>query len=489
MSDEAVARVKTGVPGLDCLLGGGLPRNHLYLLNGPSGAGKTTLSLQFLMQGAREGETSLYIGTSETEAEIQLVAKAHGWDLSGVELRYQSGPGSHVAGVEQTMIHPAEVELPRTMEQLRTIVKELRPKRLVIDSLSEIRLLSREENWFREQIKLLQTHFAANGCTVFVTDLFFDEQSPLRSGVHGIIELDQHPSIYGPDRRRLRVVKVRGVSHSTGYHDMVIETGGLKIFPHLVAADHRRELQNGVISSGLPELDSLLGGGIDVGTAALFLGPTGSGKSTLTTQFVVAAARRGEQSAMYIFDERLQTLFRRAAGLGLELEEHVKSGLVTVRQVDPVELTPGQFSQAVVDSVDSGAKLVVLDSLNGYSYAMPEERLLGLHLHELLSYLGQQGVTSLQVMTQHGLITPKSTAFDVSYVADTVVVLRPFEYAGAVRKAIAVHKRRGGSHERTVRELDLSRGRVTVGKVLTDFSGVIMGQLEYLGGALEPPQG
>src|SRR5690606_12984041 len=296
------------------------------------------------------------------------------------------------------------------------------------------------------------------------TDLFFDAQSPLRSGVHGIIELEQRGSVYGPDRRRVRIVKVRGIAHCTGYHDVVIQTGGLKVFPRLVAADYRRDLQQGLMSSGIRELDSLLGGGLDIGTAALFMGPTGSGKSTLATQFAVAAARRGAKGAMYIFDERLQTLFRRAAGLGLELEKHVKSGMVNVRQVDPVELTPGQFSQAVVDSVEAGVKLVVLDSLDGYAYAMPEERLLGLHLHELLSYLSQQGVTSLQVMAQHGGREPRGTAFDVSYIADNVIVLRPFEYAGAVRKAIAVHKRRGGSHETTIRELDFSQGRVLVGK-------------------------
>ena len=488
MTDETAVHVKTGVPGLDHVLRGGLPRNHLYLVNGPSGAGKTTLSLQFLMQGVREGETSLYIGTSETEAEIRLIAKSHGWDLSGVELRHHSGPRPHVTGAEQTMLHPVEVELPRTMEQLISLVRELRPQRLVIDSLSEIRLLSREDNWFREQIKLLQRHFAGEGCTVLVTDIFFDEQSPLRSGVHGIIELEQRASVYGPDRRRVRVVKVRGISHATGYHDVVIETGGLKIFPRLVAAEHRQNMQPGVLSSGVPELDSLLGGGIDVGTATLLVGPTGSGKSTLATHFVVAAARRGERSAMYIFDERLQTLLQRAAGLGLELEEHVQSGMISVRQVDPVELTPGQFSQAVVDAVEAGVKLVVLDSLNGYSYAMPEERLLGLHLHELLSYLSQQGITSLQLMAQHGVLAPQAAAFDVSYIADNVVVLRPFEYAGEVRKAIAVHKRRGGVHERTIREFDLSQGRVALGKVLTEFSGITVGRLQYLGTSLEQPE-
>ncbi len=486
MTDQISTRAKTGVPGLDQVLRGGLPENHLYLVNGPSGAGKTTLVLQFLMQGAAEGARSLYVGTSETQQEIQLVSRSHGWDLSGVELRHHAGAGASTRVAEQTMLHPAEVELPRAMEQLVAMVAEIRPRRLVIDSLSEIRILSREDNWFREQIMILQ-RIAAEGCTVLVTDIFFDQHSPLRSGVHGILELDQRVSQYGPDRRRIRIVKMRGIRHGTGFHDFIIEKGGLKVFPRLVAAEQRRSKQPQLISSGLAELDSLLGGGVDAGTATLLLGPTGTGKSTLATQFVVAAARRGEKSAMYVFDERLQTLFKRAAGVGLELEEHVKSGLVSVRQVDPVELTPGQFSQAVVDSAESGAQMIVIDSLNGYSYAMPEEGLLGLHLHELSSYLSERGVTSLQVMTQHGLLAPQATGFDVSYIADTVIVLRPFEHAGAVRRAISVHKRRGGSHERTIREFDMREGQVVVGMPLTEFSGVLSNQLSYLGGSHTRP--
>ena len=270
---------------------------------------------------------------------------------------------------------------------------------------------------------------------------------------------------------------------------MSIETGGMKVFPLLVAAEHRQRHQRGVMSSGLASLDSLLGGGIDRGAATLFLGPTGTGKLTLVTHCVVAAARRGEKSAMYIFDERVQTLIQRAAGLGLELEEHVKAGLVTIRQIDPVELTPGQFTHSVIDAVNSGATLVVLDSLNGYAYAMPDERLLSLHLHELLSYLSQMGVTSLQVMTQHGILGQFHSDFDVSYVADTVVLVRPFEFRGTVRRALSVHKRRQGPHEKTVREFDIRDGQVIVGPPLMEFSGVLTGTLQYQGEVLPRPQG
>jgi circadian clock protein KaiC len=439
------------------------------------------------MEGAHRGETTLYIGSSETEAEIQDIARSHGWDISGIELRQLSSVDEEVQGPEQTILHPVEVELPRTMERLMAIVDEVKPERLVIDSLTELRLLAREENWFRDQIKTLQQHLADRRCTALLTDLRMDEQPVVRSVVHGVIELEQATTVYGPDRRRLRIAKMRGMSYLTGYHDLTIEAGGMRIFPRLVAAEHRERRESQTISSGLPELDTLLGGGLERSTSTLFMGPTGTGKSTLVTHYVVAAARRGEKSAMYIFDERIHTLLQRAAGLGLELEEHVRAGLVTLRQVDPAELTPGQFSQAVADAIDDGASIVSIDSLNGYAYAMPEERLLGLHLHELLSYLNQRGVATLGVLTQHGLHRSAET-LDVSYIADTTILLRPFEFRGEVRKAISVQKHRSGPHERTIREFDLSGGRITIGQPLEEFSGVISGNLQYLGGMLERPK-
>ena len=487
MADENDPRVPTGIAGLDDLLRGGLPQGHLYLLTGPSGAGKTTMALQFLLEGARRGERVLYLGTAETEEEIDAVARSHGWDMAGLTIRHYGGPAEPLHGPEQTMFHPAEVELPRTMEKLMALVKEVRPQRLVIDSLSEIRLLAREDDWFREQIKILQRDVAKLDCTVVVTDLFVQDQPVLRSGVHGVIELNQLTAVYGPDRRQLRVVKVRGSGHATGYHDFAIEKGGVKVFPRLVAAEHGHQHTYDSISSGLPELDAMLGGGIDRGTATLFLGPTGTGKSTLVTHYIVAAARRGEKSTMYLFDERRQTLLTRSRDLKLELEEHIEAGLVEVRQVNPVELTPGQFSQAVVDAVEGGSQIIAVDSLNGYAYAMPEERLLGLYLHELLSYLNQKGVTSLLVMAQHGMLAPTPMEFDISYIADTVILLRPFEYAGKVRKALSVHKRRSGDHEKSIREFHLSGDGIVVGPPLEQFSGVIAGNLQFLGNDLTRP--
>lgn len=473
MTEDTTVRAKTGVPGLDRVLRGGLPRHNLYLVCGPSGAGKTTLALQYLMEGARSGERSLYIGTSETEEEIRAVAKSHGWDLSGVELRHHGGATeAPVRGLEQTMLHPVEVELPRTMEQLMSIVEEMKPDRLVIDSLSEIRILSREESWFRKQVRVLHQYIADQQATVVVTDLELDPASVLRSGVHGVIELEQIPTLYGPDRRRLRAVKVRGVPHATGYHAMRIETGGINVYPRLVAAEHRRRRRLETISSGIPELDSLLGGGLDRGTAMLIVGPTGTGKSSLATHLAVSLARRGEKSTMYIFDERVQTLFARSAGLGLELASHVETGLIRVQQIDPVEMTPGQLNESVVEAVEDGAKMVVLDSLNGYVDAMPDEGLLGVYLHELMSYLDQEGVISVHVMTQPGVLGQEPTHLNVSYIADTVVLLRHVELEGAMRKAISVHKRRIGAHERAARELVLSAGEIAVGEPLDDLSDV-----------------
>lgn len=489
MKAEANERAQTGTPGLDQVLRGGLPRDHIYLVAGPSGAGKTTLSFQFLLEGVRRGERVLYIGTSETEGELAQIAQSHGWDLSNVEIRYHSGPDPSSRGPEQTMLHPVEVELPRTMDHLMAMVDEVKPERLVIDSLTEVRLLAREANWFRDQIKILQQHLVGKRCTALLTDLRAKDQPVVRSVVHGVIELEQVSASYGPDRRRLRIAKMRGMHYSTGYHDMAIIPGELRVFPRLVAAEHRRRSVRETLSSGLTRLDQMLGGGIERGTSTLLMGPTGTGKSTLATQFVVAAARRGEKSVFYAFDEQLNTLFDRAAGLGLELEQHVESGLVQVRQIDPAELSAGQFSHTVTEAIRDGVRLVVIDSLNGYAYAMPNERLLGLHLHELLSYLNHRGVSSLHVMTQHGFVGSTDAPFDVSYVADTVILLRPFEFAGMVRKALAVHKKRGGDHEKAIRELDMSRGQISVGDQLHEFSGIISGSnLQYLGRELKQPR-
>jgi circadian clock protein KaiC len=413
------------------------------------------------------------------------VADSHGWSLEGVAIHHHAPAELYGTNAGQTIFHPAEVELPKTIDSIVSLVDSENPSRLVIDSLSEIRVLARDERWYRRQLMVLTDYLAGRQCTVLLLDDRVAEPTLLRSLVNGVLELEQISPDYGPDLRRLRIAKLRGQAFLTGYHDMKIKTGGLEVYPRLVAADHRRRFRPELFSSGIAELDTLLGGGIDRGTSSLLLGPSGTGKSTVATQYVVAAAERGERSAVYIFDERLQTLFQRAAALGLDLQTHVDNGTVIVQQVDPAELTPGEFAHAVRKAaVEQEVKLVVLDSLSGYMYSMPQERFLMLHLHELLSYLNQHEVTSLMVGTEHGLLGPVRSNIDVSYLADTVILFSGYEHAGEVRNAVSVYKRRSGPHEKTIRELRLGPKRVTLGPPLREIRGVFAGRSEYLGESL-----
>ncbi|MBW3539919.1 MAG: AAA family ATPase [Planctomycetes bacterium] len=481
---ESPGFAATGIAGLDTLLGGGFRRNRAFLVQGVSGSGKTTLGLKFAIHGAQAGEKVLRVGTSESEQEIREVAASHGWSLEGVTIYHHAPPEHGVDGV-QTMFHPAEVELPRTIEAILSIVERVNPSRLVIDSLSEIRMLARDERWYRQQLITLKKRLVDRSCTVLLIDDRVAEQMLLRSLVSGVVELEQQSPEYGPDVRRLRIAKLRGQSFPTGYHDLRIRRGGLEVFPRLVAAEHRTRFEPELVKSGLPELDTLLGGGLDRGTCTLLLGPSGTGKSTIAVQHAVAAAERGERSAIYVFDERIQTLFQRSQALGLDLERHVAEGTVLVQQIDPAELTPGEFAHVVRAAVaEHKIRLVVLDSLSGYVYSMPQERFLMVHLHELLSFLNQQAVTSLLVAAEHGLVGARRSTFDVSYIVDTVILIRNFEHAGEVRLALSVYKRRGGPHERTIREVRLGPEGVTVGEPLHDFSGVLSGQPRFVGKAL-----
>ncbi|QDV39501.1 ATPase domain-containing protein [Tautonia plasticadhaerens] len=479
----------TGVEGLDQVLGGGLPRENVYLVQGASGSGKTTLGLQFLLEGLRLGESALYVGTSETRQTLAAIARGHGWSLDGIGVHLHDGRDSGSAEVEQTMLHPAEVELPRTVEAMLEVVDALKPDRLVIDSLAELRAMAREDRWYRRQLRMLQDHFRDSRCTALLVEIPEGDRPAIKSIVGGTIELDSTTPAYGPDRRRLRVAKIRGQGFATGYHDYKIRRGGLVVYPRLVAAEHRQRFEPERISSGLPALDAMLGGGIDRGTSTLLLGQAGTGKSLIATHYAVAAADRGERSALYLFDERIQTLEQRSEGVGLPLRRLVDEGLVEIRQVDPSELTPGEFSHLVRQSVeDRGVRLVVIDSLNGYSQAMPEERFLTVYLHELSCFLNQQGVASLYVLAQHGIgsmLTPQE--FDVSYIADSVLLFRHFEHAGAIRKAISVYKHRTSAHETTIRELRVGAGGIAIGEPLLAFRGVLTGCPDYVARTLEPP--
>ena len=476
----------TGIEGLDIILEGGFPANRIYLLEGDPGTGKTTLALQFLLEGVRLGESGLYITLSETKEEMLSIAESHGWSLDGFSI-YELIPSQDSLKPESqyTIFHPSEVELNETTSAVLEEVERTKPRRVVFDSLSEMRLLAREPLRFRRQILALKQYFAGQQSTVLLLDDKVAEGRDLQvqSIAHGVVSLEHLAVEYGSDRRRLRVIKLRGARYRGGYHDFNIETGGIRVFPRLIAAQHRHDFAPGVVTSNVPELDTLLGGGLSRGTSTLLLGPAGSGKSSLGAQFAAAAAERGETAAVFIFDEIIETYIARAAGIGADIREHIESGRMALKQVDPAELAPGEFAQAVISSVtDNGARVVVIDSLNGYLNAMPEERFLTIQMHELLTYLNQQGIVTILVMAQHGFLgSSMGTPVDVSYLADTVLMLRYFEASGAVHRALSVVKRRSGPHETTIRELKITSKGIHVGEPLTKFHGVLTGVPTYTG--------
>jgi circadian clock protein KaiC len=481
-------KVGTGISSLDSVLAGGLTRNRLYLCEGVPGSGKTTLSLQFLREGIRLGESVLYVTLSETEQELQEVAKSHGWSLEGMSIRELVPSESVLKPEEQyTMFHPADVELSETTKTILADVEKIKPTRIVFDSLSELRLLAGSPLRYRRQILALKQFFAGRNCTVMLLDdlTSSDRDLQVQSIAHGVILLEQLNPEYGAERRRLRIVKFRGVKFRGGYHDYTIIRGGLEVFPRLVAAEHRKAVHQERLSSGLPALDSLLGGGIERGTSTLIVGAPGTGKSTLAAKFAAAAAERGQRAAMFIFDEIESTLLSRAAGLGIELAKHVDAGRISIQQVDPAELSPGEFAHAIRKAVDvDKASVVVIDSLNGYLNAMPDEKYLVIQLHELLAYLGQLGVATLMIGAHQGLIgIQMNSPVDATYLADAVVMLRYFEAQGEIRQAISVVKKRGGEHERTIREFSLRKGKISVGEPLSEFRGVLTGVPTYVGDA------
>lgn len=478
--------IPTGIPGLDDVLAGGFPQGHFFLVEGEPGAGKTTLGLQFLMDGARKGERVLYVTLSESEKEIHKIARSHRWSLENVNIyEFTASEESLHPEDQYSAFHPSDVEFEDTVQNILRKLDEVRPSRMVLDSLSEIRLLARDSLRYRRQVLALKHFFQNRNCTVLLLDdrTATERDLQLRSIAHGVLMLEKVPREYGRTRRRIQIAKMRGCAYREGYHDYIIATGGVEVFPRLVAAEHGSDPGREAISSGFPRLDALWGRGLDRGTSTLLLGPAGSGKSSIALCYAIAAARRGESVAMFLFEEWTELASRRGAGLNLDPRPWIEAGKLKMEQIDPAELSPGEFIQRVRKAVErNNAKLVVIDSLNGFINAMPGEQHLAIQMHEVLAYLNQMGVVTIVVLSQAGLMgSNMTTPVDLSYLADNVMLFRYFEAEGRVRKALSVVKKRSGPHEDTIRELIMADGSISIGDPLAGFRGVLTGVPTYVG--------
>ncbi len=483
MTQPSTDRIATGIAGLDTILNGGLTANRIYLLEGTPGTGKTTMALQFLLDGAARGESGLYVTLSETAGELRASARTHGWSLDALTITEILAEDGLDPTREQTILHASELELGETMERLVQVVEQLRPHRIVFDSLSEFRLLAQSPLRYRRQILTLKQFFARVRATVILLDDRSIEPTDLQlhSIAHGVLRLEQVIHDYGVERRRLRVIKMRGIKFQGGYHDFELNTGGLQVFPRLVAADHHHSAPGKVISSGSSQLDEMLGGGLMPGSNLLLRGPSGVGKSTTTVNCMIAAARQGLDGVYYLFDESLGTLTKRCETLGLGLQPFLQTGCIALEQIDPAALSPGEFATRVRDAVANGSRFVVIDSLDGYLQAMPGQQFLLLHMHELLTFLNQQGVVTIVILGQHGLVGEGTSEVDLSYLCDAVLLFRYFEARGSVRTALSAIKSRTLPHERTIREFRIVPSGIEVGEALTGMEGVLSGLPRYSG--------
>jgi len=487
--DEEVKedRLRTGIGGLDDVLNGGLPKGHLYLVEGDPGTGKTTLALQFLLEGIANGERGMYVTLSESKRELEQVAVSHGWSTDAFTIYEMVPPDEDLSAEAQyTVFHPSEVELADTITAIIKEVAAINPERIVFDSLSEFRMLARDPLRYRRQILALKRHFAGLNCTVLLLDDRTAEGGTndlqLQSIAHGVIKLQSLERDFGIKRRRMEVHKLRGSRFREGYHDYTIETGGVAVYPRLVASEHLPGFQRESISSGLKELDELFRGGVDSGTSTLLMGPAGCGKSTIALLYAYTAAERGEKAIIFVFDESVATLIERAHGLGMDVKKHIDNGRLEIQQIDPAELSPGEFVSRITRLVnEQSLKVLVLDSLNGFLNAMPHEQFLSMQLHELLTYLGQQGIATFFTLAQHGFFGDTESSIDISYLADTVLLFRYFEQSAEVRQALSVVKKRSGPHEKTIRELIFGNGEIRVGPALKEFDGVLTGVPRYTG--------
>ncbi len=489
MDDPANGKafLSTGIEGLDDVLRGGLTARRLYLIEGVPGTGKTTVALQFLMQGAKAGETVLYVTLSETEEELRAVAASHGWQLDGVTIHEVIASEELLDPAQQhTLFHPSEIELGDTTQDILKVIETIHPSRVVIDSLSELRLLAANPLRYRRQILAYKQYFSRKGITTLVLDDRPDSyEMQVRSIAHGVINLDYGDAEYGNVRRKINVIKYRGVDYQGGFHDYKIARGGIIVYPRLVAHETRADSERRLVSSNVEALDRLLGGGLEQGTSTLIGGPPGTGKSTLAAQFVAAAISRGEGAAMFVFEESVSLFLRRTTSVGIDLRQALSNGQLSVQQVDPAEMSPGEFAHAVRAAVEvRKVSTVVIDSLNGYLNAMPDERFLTLHMHELLTYLGQRGVVAIFVSVQKGVVGDTASAVEASYLADNMLNLRHFEFKGEVRQAVSVFKKRGSSHERTIREFAITASGIRIGEALREFHGLLTGIPTFTGNEL-----
>lgn len=493
--EKIADKAKTGIWGLDNILAGGLSRGHLFLVEGAPGTGKTTIALQFLREGTEAGERCLYITLSETERELRDGAASHGWTLDDGLTVFELLPPESLLDSEQqqSLLYSSDLELGETTKQIFEAVERIKPHRVVLDSLSEIRLLAQSSLRYRRQILAIKHYFSRFNTTVMLLDDLTADvaDKTVHSVAHAVLRLEELAPAYGAERRRVRVIKYRGTKFRGGYHDATITTGGLNVFPRLVASEHRAEQKRSSFSSEIAGFDQLLGGGVETGSSTLILGPSGTGKSLIAIVFAIAAVARGEKAALFVFDEELGLLLARMKGIGIDLEALRRNGDLVIEQVDAAELSPGEFAHMVRKRVDEqGIKAVVIDSLNGYQAAMPEENSLILHMHELLQYLNRRGAATFMTIAQHGLVGEMKAPVDVTYLADTVILLRYFEALGSVRRAVSVIKKRMGQHESTIREYRISDRGLVIGEPLEEFQGVLRGVPVYVGEArplLEEP--
>jgi circadian clock protein KaiC len=478
---DPIDKVRTGITGLDAILAGGVPRDEIHLVQGAAGTGKTTIGLQFLLEGAAAGETVLFITFAQTEAALRKIAASHGWSLDGVKIEELMGADASKDRAEQTLFRTADVELGETTESIFAAVDRIQPERVVLDSVASLRLLAGDALRYRRQLLTMRRFFAGRSGTVLLVD-GPEPDLALEELAHGVVQLERLAPEYGDVRRRLLILKMRGMAFNGGYHNFRIRRGGLEVYPRIQPQKEDEYTGWETMTSGVAGLDKLLGGGLEQGAACLIVGSTGTGKTSVSTLFAYEAAKRGLRVALFCFDERPQTLLMRSEGLGMNLRPLVAQGLITIKPISTAELSPGEFSQLVREAVEDQAKVVIMDSLTGYFHSMPQEEALLSQMHDLLTYLSNNGVLSMLIVSQHGLIGQEIQGpLDVSYMADAVVLLRHFEAGGAVRKAISVLKKRHGPHESTIRELKFAPGGISVGEPIKDFSGVLSGMPVFQG--------